>query len=324
MLAIPYIATGFPRTALLSLHGARTLRVTWDDLIWAAVTVGKPGVGHLFAHGWHSISDIIVRIHTIYATLRESEDRFRRSTLYEAQDPSEKSATSYFLGMAVAKLFAEKLLDTPWLFHISMTGSLNVPVRFRGPLEPDLLGWRQDGSWLVAEAKGRTNGFSQAALDKAKLQTKAVTKVSRTTPSGRVAVQAHFDPGLSARLHDPESDEPDERKIDVDLESALRRYYALAISVTSDSARRREIAGRRYDFGSVGDTGVSLGMHARARAPMEAGNFGALRDEATVDMSSAPNMGGISTYSDGLAIALDERWSSERMTQEPTDRSGGG
>jgi hypothetical protein len=323
MLAIPYIATGFPRTAASSLRGAHTLRVTWYDLIWAAVTVGKPGVGYLFAHGWHSISDIIVRTHTIYATLRESEDRFRRSTLYKAQDPSEKSSTSYFLGMAVAKLFAEKLLNTPWLFHISMTGPLNVPVRFRGALQPDLLGWRQDGSWLVAEAKGRTNGFSQAALDRAKLQTKAVTMVSGTPPSLRVAVQAHFDPGLSARLHDPEPNDPDERKIDVDLQSALRRYYALATSLTSGSTSRREIAGRRYDFASVGDTGVALGMHTRVRAAMEAGNFGALRDEATVDRRPAPNMGGISTYSDGLAIALDQRWSSEQMTRQPTERTEG-
>jgi hypothetical protein len=324
MLGVPYIATGFPKTAPTSLHGAHTLPVTWNDLIWAAVTVGKPGLGFLFAHGWHSISDIIVRVHTIYAALRESGDRFQRSTLYNAQDPSEKSSTSYFLGMAVAKLFAEKLLHTPWLFHISMTGSLNLAVRFRGALEPDLLGWRQDGSWLIAEAKGRTNGFSQAALDKAKLQTKAVTKVSGTKPSLRVAVQAHLDPGLSVRLHDPEPDEPGGRELDVDLQGALRRYYALATSVITGPTSRREIQGRQYDFGSLGDMGVALGMHTRVRAAIEAGNFRTLRDEATVDTPTELKMDRISTYSDGLAIALDQRWSSERMTRQPTERSGAG
>jgi hypothetical protein len=81
MLVIPYCATGFPKAAGASLHGAHDLPVTWEDLIWAGVTVGKPGAGYLFAHGWHSINDIIVRIRTIYASLRESGGQFRRSTL---------------------------------------------------------------------------------------------------------------------------------------------------------------------------------------------------------------------------------------------------
>lgn len=323
MLVIPYRATGFPMAAGISLHGAHDLPVTWEDLIWAGITVGKPGAGYLFAHGWHSINDIIVRIHTIYATLRESGGQFRRSTLYDAQDPSEKGATSYFLGMVVAKLFAEKLLKTPWLFHFSMTGSLGLPVRVRGALEPDLLGWLPGGSWLVAEAKGRTNGFSQSALDKAKRQTKAVTAVSGTPPSVRVAVQAHFDPSLSARLHDPEGAERASRKIDVDLAAAMQRYYAFANSVTSAPRRSRVIAGRRYDFASVGDTGVALGMDSRARASIDAGHFGALRQEATVEVPGTTEVEGVSTYSDGLAIELDSRWSSERMTKQPTERSGG-
>ncbi|MFZ0336615.1 MAG: hypothetical protein WAL45_01165 [Terracidiphilus sp.] len=55
-----------------------------------------------------------------------------------ALDQLEKGPTSYFLGMAVAKLFAEKLLKTLWLFHFSMTGPLGLPVRARGAMEPDL------------------------------------------------------------------------------------------------------------------------------------------------------------------------------------------
>jgi hypothetical protein len=324
MLVIPYRATGFPKATAAALHGAHALPVTWDDLIWAAITIGKPGAGYLFVHGWHSINDIIVRIHTIYAALRESGGQFRRSTLYDAQDPSEKGATSYFLGMAVAKLFAERLLNTPWLFHFSMTGPLGLPIRVRGAMEPDLLGWLPGGSWLVAEAKGRTNGFSQSALDQAKRQTKAVTAVSGTPPSVRVAVQAHFDPGLSARLHDPDPSERGNRKIDVDLAAAMQRYYAFANTVISAPRRSRAIAGRRYDFASVGGTGVALGMDAGTRASLEAGHFGALREEAIVDMHGTTKTEGVSTYSDGLAIELDSRWSSDRMTKQPTERLLGG
>ena len=117
---IAYVATNFGRHWGPALSGSGSLTVSWQELVWAAITVGKPGVAYLLAHGWHSVSDIVVRAHTVYANLQQNLNEFEKSSLYEESDPSEKRATSYFVGMMMAKIVALRLLNTPRLFHLSM------------------------------------------------------------------------------------------------------------------------------------------------------------------------------------------------------------
>lgn len=323
MPLIPYEATNFPTKAKKELHGSHSLQVTWNDLVWAAITVGKPGISYVFGHGWHSISDMVVRSHTIYANLLGVGGRIAKSTLYEGKDPTEKGATSYFLGMAVAKLFSEKLLDITWLFHLSMAGPLGVPIRFRGPLEPDLIGLRPTGSWVVVEAKGRTNAFSDGALAKAKQQTMAVTRVAGKRPRLRVAVQTYFDPELTVRLDDPEPDDGDEDlEIEVDLQAALRRYYAFAYEATAGSNDIRTLNGRSYVFRTISETGIAVGIDTTVRALIEKKDITLPRELARRlrGLASPDRTNDVSTFRDGLAIALDSRWSKPLMAQEPDKR----
>lgn len=326
MPLIPYEATNFPATAKKELHGSHLLQVTWNELVWAAITVGKPGISYVFGHGWHSISDIVVRSHTIYANLRGVGGRIAKSTLYErGKDPTEKGAVSYFLGMAAAKLFSEKLLNVTWLFHLSMAGPLGVPIRFRGSLEPDLIGLQPSGSWVVVEAKGRTNAFSDGALAKAKQQTKAVTKVAGKRPRLRVAVQTYFDPELTVCLDDPEpADGEESLEIEVDLRAALKRYYAFAYEATTGSNDIRMINGRSYVFRTISETGIDVGIDKTVRALIEQEDI-PLRELARHLRGFSPPGGtddasDVSIFRDGVAIALDGRWSNKLMTQEPDKR----
>ena len=174
-MRIPYTASNFPKTSLPSLVGSHTITASWADIVWAAVTAGKPGASHLLAHRWHSLADLVVRSHTIYANLRQRGHYVERSTLYDSLDPTEKGATSYFLGMAMAKLFAVKLLETPWLFHVSLASSTGAAISFKrgSKSQPDLIGQNLVGNWIVVEAKGRTNTFDAAALTKESLNKSA-------------------------------------------------------------------------------------------------------------------------------------------------------
>jgi len=73
----------------------------------------------------------------MYANLRQRGQQIDRSSLYGSLDVTEKSATSYFLGMAMAKLFAAPLFATPWLFHVSMASGVSIfcwPVHLRSRL----------------------------------------------------------------------------------------------------------------------------------------------------------------------------------------------
>ena len=324
MPLLPYDARNFPASAPAELHGAGNLAVTWQDLVWAAVTVGKPSALHLFLHGWHSISDLLVRAHTVYASLRETNHRLARSSLYESSDPTEKGATSYFLGMALAKLACSRLLGTPFLFHLSMANSIGLPVRVRGRLEPDLLGQLPNGRWIVVEAKGRTNGFDAIALKKAKRQTRAIRTINGARPDARIAAQTYFDPTMRLILDDPKSRDENSIDIDVDVQAMYHRYYSFIYEATTGSNDLRSIRAESYVFRKIPEAGIEIGVNVNVRSLIDkdsilqadfAGKLAQVHSEAV--------QGAVSTFPDGLAIILDERWDPKVMSREPTERSGG-
>lgn len=194
-MKIAYNASNFPVTpGFVPTNGDSFLSCSWNDLVWAAITTGKPENTFLFLHRWHSFAEMIVRTYSIYANLLEKKDRIHRSQLFENLDPTEKGATSYFLGMVVAKLFATKLFNIPWVFHVSMASSLNHTVSFSkfSKSQPDLIGFSNSKGWLIFETKGRTNGFDQIALKSAKRQTQMINSINGVSPFLRVAMQMYF------------------------------------------------------------------------------------------------------------------------------------
>src|SRR6266568_4288374 len=70
MPVVAYNASKFGGHWGSALAGSHSLSISWNELVWAAITIGKPGVAFLLAHGWHSVSDLIVRAHMVYANLR--------------------------------------------------------------------------------------------------------------------------------------------------------------------------------------------------------------------------------------------------------------
>lgn len=322
MLTVPYRASHFDRKWGKALRtGKHYVQVTWEELVWSAITVGKPGVSHLLSHGWHSVSDWIVRSHTVYANLQESPRRVIKSDLYESLDPTEKGATSYFMGMMAAKIVGARLLDTPWLFHLSMLGGLGHTVSLLGKSQPDLIGLNRVGDWVVVEAKGRTNGFSNDAMIAAKEQTRQLAHVNGVLPVLRVAVQAFFSPGLTVAIRDPEDFREGAVDLQFDVEDALKRYYELAEAVTRNTSDIRKIRGREFSFRTLDDVGVSIGFE---RGTAEAlGEVASPQEMAKALEEVSPGQDeaqSASVFADGIAIVLDERWSSDRMQRDPRAR----
>ena len=295
--------------------------------MWAAVTSGKTQSSDLLAHGWHSLADLVVRSHTIYANLRQGSTGCERSSLYEAQDPSEKGATSYFLGMAMAKLFAGFYFNTQWLFHLSYASSRGIPVAFLpgSSSRPDLIGVTTAGKWIVVEAKGRSGGLDSAALKKAKGQTKMISLVNGNAPILRVALQAYF---MGTKLH-VSLDDPPERDqsaidVDIDLPMAMQRYYALAAAVTSLPTKTRTRAGQKFVTRFDRDSGITIGIDRAMLDFVNAGKVEELlklaRNRSIKDRAKNRES---SVYPDGLLISLDKRWNSEWMREEPELRGVG-
>src|SRR5438105_5261988 len=137
-------------------NGPSVLNTSWDDLLWAALTVGRPNRQYVFRHGAASLYEALFRWSLIRMALEQRgirASRLRRTAAARTLDPSEKGAVNYFLGLAVCKLFADRLLDAPWLLHFDVFRPLLNPALI-GRSRPDLVGQTINGRWVVLECKG--------------------------------------------------------------------------------------------------------------------------------------------------------------------------
>lgn len=322
-MKIPYNASNFPAGSPAKLIGSNTLTVTWADIVWSAITAGKPGASHLLAHRWHSLADLVVRSHTIYANLRQRGHYVDRSTLYDSLDPTEKGATSYFLGMTMAKLFSAKLFDTSWLFHVSHASSNGAAISFKrgSKSQPDLIGQNSTGGWIVVEAKGRTNYLDSAALTTAKEQTEMIRSINGASPVLRVALQAYFNSGLTVRIDDPSDSKPDALDIKLDMDTAMSRYYAIAKALPAKSATREVIRNHEYWTHFDEDSGITIGVEVSLAESVSSGKYeqiSATRKSLNLNVGELETNSSI--YADGLFVRLDKRWSSEFMTLDTEAR----
>jgi hypothetical protein len=251
----------------LVTNGAATVTATWNDLVWAAVTVGRRNSAGVSQFGIYSFYELMYRLFMVYANLRrDSDGRLRQTKAYKKLDRSEKSAVSFFLGMAVAKLVADKVLSVPWLVHMS---------RFSGGalLSPDLVGRRMDpvtgalSDWLALEAKGRTNAATadtiKAAVKQAKTAFSLFANGGLVTPL-RCACVTHF-PRAAMRVHledPPAKKRRSRRRLDVSDADYFSRYYE-PITTLIDSRQSTEtvqkIAGLSYRVVRFEELDMSLG-----------------------------------------------------------------
>jgi hypothetical protein len=128
----------------------------------------------------------------VQASLQEISGHWHKAPAYKFLDPSEKTAVSYFLGMAQAKITCELLLGVPHLIHLdSVLQLLGAPTRTS---RPDLVGYdafsRQFS--ISVEAKGRSGGWFDNVIDKAKDQARLMPAVIGLKSNVCVASLAYF------------------------------------------------------------------------------------------------------------------------------------
>src|SRR5437867_1458592 len=155
-LRIDVEADGFPAGSPI-INGLGTLPTSWDELLGAALTVGRPNRQYVFRHGTASHYEALFRLSLVRMALeqhRPAASRLMRTAAARTLDPSEKGAVNYFLGLAICKLFAAKLLSVPWLLHLDVFRPMLNPV-LTGRSRPDLVGQMANGDWVALECKGR-------------------------------------------------------------------------------------------------------------------------------------------------------------------------
>lgn len=167
----------FPSTVLP--NSKVDVSVTWNDLLSAAVTVGRPNRLLPASVGSPAWYEGIFRMSLVRMSLEQRSAtgiRFRRTQTAKTLDPTEKGSVNYFLGMIFCKMFAAIRLDTPWLLHLDVYRPMLDAV-LSGRSRPDLIGMTTTGDWLAFECKGRLSRPSSKAKAAAKAQALRVISI---------------------------------------------------------------------------------------------------------------------------------------------------
>ena len=213
MLSIDYQSEAFPRAVLPNRQGRLT--VTWGDILWAAVTVGRPDILHVFHHGDASVYEAIFRWSMVRMALEQRGahgKRLVRTNALRNMDPTEKGAVSYFLGLMACKLFSWKLLNAPWTLHLDAFRAVLSPQLILGRSRPDLVAQAQASqAWYAYECKGRASPPGSTDKQKAKAQARRLVSVRGVNCALHVGAIMFFENNtLQFFWRDPEpvADEP--------------------------------------------------------------------------------------------------------------------
>jgi hypothetical protein len=239
-LRIEYESEGFPATSGVA-NGSSVLQTSWDELIWAAVTVGRPNRQYVFKHGQASVYEALFRLSLVRMALqqRPAGHRLRRTEAAKTLDPSEKGAVSYFLGMAICKLFSARLLNAPWLLHLDVFRP-ELDIHLTGRSRPDLVGETNAGQWVALESKGRLSMPNNEAKDKAKTQAERVVSINGKSPSYNVGGITFFrNEVLRFFWRDPEPVKK-LKAISCTIEDADWRHYYEPIFELIQSSERQD------------------------------------------------------------------------------------
>ena len=275
MPKLNYTAKGFHSDLGKCLNGCHSIDVTWAELIWAGITVGRKSWENVIRHGYHSFLEIIYRTAILKANLSSSpQGEFIKTDAYKSLDPSEKSAISYFLGLSFAKLVAHRLLSVPWLVHLDCFEDLPIEIDMKDNNRPDLIGTNLSGEWCVFEAKGRTHNIDEKLIQKAKNQAHMIKRINGMAPRIKGASLSHFS-SEKLRLYLEGSDEIDSTDADFENSSGkdqfLESYYHPFVSLMENStATIREtdvvrMRGREINFVNLEEVDLDVGLDSQVQ-----------------------------------------------------------
>lgn len=330
MPTVPYQSANFPPGFGSSFQGENICNCTWPEIVWAALTVGKPDSSYLYRYGHFSFYERLYRRALLYSNLMQTRnDNIWRSEVYDkGLDPSEKSAVSYFLGLTFTKLFAEKFLNTPWLMHLDLYNQRNPDsLRIHSKSRPDLIGLNNLREWIVMEAKGRTGPLPVGLLSKAKRQTGMVRTISGQIPSLRVASAIYFDSGkkaLSVSWEDPPEIVSNGFELNIDLALFFRQYYVPFFTAFVSQlfpVQERQIFQQSFRTIVFDQADLVLGLH---EALFE--NYAHAHEYSNLfkDISTSSNLpeGNVLRHvgKDGIFVELGSSWQEDIMKKQPVRR----
>ncbi len=312
-MQITYTSHNFPPHYGPSFQRTNTLTITSQELLWAAITVGRANFIDVISHGVYSQYEILYRASMVVANVAQNGLNLVKSSAYQSLDPSEKSAVSYFLGLACSKLIAHRLLNVPWLLHIDVYRNhfraTGQAFRFGSSRSrPDLVGLDTSRRWIVMESKGRTHGLAPNLLNDAKNQTRNLRQIGASYPHLRVGAVTHFaNQLLNFDWIDPEGHNETFFDLDTDIEEYLTYYYKLFVNILNNN-ETTEIGG--YTMHTFSNVNLTIGLNTNilnAYTTKDLKGIGVQQVVMTQKFLEFPEQD-FYVGSDGVVIGLGENW----------------
>lgn len=308
-LEIEYESSGFAAGGPVP-NGPGTLSTSWDDLLWAALTVGRPNRQYVFGYGTPSIYEAIFRLSLVRMALEQrgpSGTRLWRTQAARTLDPSEKGAVNYFLGLTVCKLFADRLLRAPWMLHLDVYRPMLNPV-LSGRSRPDLVGQTTGGQWVALECKGRLSPPDANARTNAKRQARQIVSVNGAAPNFNVGGISFFRADVLRFFWiDPQPSSRGKRSVEIKVEPADWRFYYLPVL---DLIRSQpDVFERMRDAPTlmeVREADIQIGIHPLVLRSLVDENWEEARHRG---QAVGAEVSELLYRSDGLAVLAGESWS---------------
>ena len=301
-LIVPYESSAFPQSTILNERWR--LCVTWNDILWSAVTVGRPGWFGVFRNGKPSIYDAISRWSLIKMALTRRGPFLTLTEFAKTKDQTEKLWISYNLGMTFCKMFSAKLLDTPWLLHIDVFRH-ELGVIIDGKLRPDLIGQdRRMRGWHGFECKGTTATLNSTTKKRAKAQAQSIRQVGLSPCILHVAAITYFrDSILRFFWCDPP---PEDRTLSLpEPPDDMWAYYYRPVAeiIMEIGAEERDSRGNLRV--RVEQCDLEVGVHSSVVQSLVAGNWQQARLDA---VESEADIRGQGFQSDGIQVYAGDSW----------------
>ena len=305
MPSIEYDSESFPSGSIP--NGNHQLSVTWDDILWAAITVGRPDLYHVFEHGHASIYEALFRWSLIRMSLEQHGygTRIHRTAAFKHMDPSEKGSVNYFLGLVMCKLFSTKLLNAPWCWHLDVWRDDLDPVLLKGRSRPDMVAQSASSNqWHAFECKGRASTPGTTEKNKAKQQAQRIVSVGGTNCTLHVGTITYFRGDvLKFFWKDPEAkSEPIEIPRPGDI---WGRYYAPFIEAYL--SRTPDAESTLTQGVSIEELDLTLKIHPQLSEPLFGRNWVSARRRARELRKELKNE---EYQPDGLKVVAGTSWRS--------------
>lgn len=308
-IEIRYESEDFPASSRVA-NGVNTLRFSWDDLLWSALTVGRPNRHYVFRHGDSSLYEALFRLSLIRMALEQSAiggGRLRRTDAAQSLDPSEKGAVNYFLGLSVCKLFADCLLDIPWMLHLDVFRK-SLDSKVVGASRPDLVGQDRSAKWFAFECKGRTAAPSTDTKTKMKRQATRLVSVNGVAPTLHVGGVSYFSRDeLCFYWCDPEPSPDETSPIEIALsdDMAMELHYFAALGLVRSDPNKFSTMREAPALVGVEGADVKVGIHPEVLKAILQDDWGSVRQWRSSPQSSVD---GHRYRSDGIAIVAGPSW----------------